>query len=459
MINARGLVGAAALLAAAAAVAAPAQAEPWTLHAALDTPGSLKLSGTGRARYETIDGQVRPGLPASEGLTSYRTTLLVEYSHGPLRIGGEVYDSRAYGARAGSAVSVNEVNTFEPVQAYVAADLKLGDGDKLTLQAGRFLMDIGSRRIIAADDYRNTTNGFTGVRADLATKGGVKATVFVTAPQIRLPDDRASVLENDTRLDRESSDLLLWGAVAERPSPWDKAIVEASYIGLREKDAAGRPTRDRALSTLTVRTLRSPTRGAFDYEAEAGWQFGEISAGLQANAAKLDVAAGFLHLRGAYQFADSWKTRLAVDYDVVTGDGGGPKYGRFDNLYGTRRADWAPSGIYLAVGRANIVSPAVRMELTPSKRFDAAASYRPMWLQSSTDSFSTSNVRDASGAAGRFAGHQIEGRLRYWVVRDSVRLEAYGVLLKKGRFLRDAPNAPDSGGMTKYLSLNLNWLF
>jgi hypothetical protein len=42
-----------------------------------------------------------------------------------------------------------------------------GTGTKLGLQAGRFTLNLGSRRLVAADDYRNTTNGYTGIRADL----------------------------------------------------------------------------------------------------------------------------------------------------------------------------------------------------------------------------------------------------------------------------------------------------
>jgi hypothetical protein len=55
---------------------------------------------------------------------------------------------------------VNEVNALEMVQAFVEArapDL-LGKGSIASLQAGRFLLNLGSRRLVAADDYRNTTN-------------------------------------------------------------------------------------------------------------------------------------------------------------------------------------------------------------------------------------------------------------------------------------------------------------
>ena len=117
------------------------------------------------------------------------------------------------------------------------------------------------------------------------------------------------------------------------------------------------------------------------------------------------------------------------------------------------RCQRARAGLYNAVGRANIVATGLRVEATPSKHIDAFAAYRPLWLASRFDSFSTTGVRDASGYSGRFAGHQIEARVRYWLIPKRFRLEWNGLLLAKGRFLRDAPNAPP-GGDTLYNSLN-----
>jgi hypothetical protein len=63
-------------------------------------------------------------------------------------------------------------------------------------------------------------------------------------------------------------------------------------------------------------------------------------------------------------------------------------------------------------------------------------------------------VRDATGRSGRFAGHQVDSRLRY-KLSSALTLEADAVLLRKGRFLVDAPNAPP-GQWTRYLSLNVS---
>jgi hypothetical protein len=442
------------LLSPSPAVAAEA---PWRLHEAVGAPKALKLSGSVRARYEVIDGQARAGLPSSEDLVNFRSTLLAEYTSGAFRFGTELWDSRVYGGKRGGAVSTGEVNALEFVQAYAAADFRAGAGAHGTLQAGRFVMNLGSRRFVAADDYRNTTNGYTGVKLDLTGKGGAAATLFYTLPQVRLPDGQPALLDNRVRFDRESGDLKLWGAIAAAPVA-GLGLGEAGFIGLQERDAPGRPTRDRNLRTVTARLIRNPAPHRFDYETEAAYQFGEVSAGTAASAPALDVSAYFVHLDAGYQFAGRWKPHLSVEYDRVSGDHGAGRYNRFDTLYGMRRGDFAPAGLYNAIARANLSTPGLRLEATPSARLDGFVTVRAMWLASETDAFSATAVRDASGRSGRHAGEQLEGRVRYWLVPDSLRLEADAAWLHKGRFLEAAPNRPAPGD-TAYLSLNLTASF
>ena len=147
-----------------------------------------------------------------------------------------------------------------------------------------------------------------------------------------------------------------------------------------------------------------------------------------------------------------------MEYDRASGDGPGRGFGRFDTLFGMRRADLAPSGIYNAIGRANIETPGLRVEAAPSRRWDAMATYHALWLASRSDAFSTTGVRDASGTSGRFAGHQIDARLRYWVVPQALRAEINAVWLAKRGFLHDAPNAPATGD-THYLATGLTASF
>ena len=85
-----------------AAGAAPAFAQgsaPTPLQQAIGNPDDFDLRGTVRLRYETLGGQPRAGFGESEEQLALRTTLLAEYDSGILRIGGEIYDSRAWLSR------------------------------------------------------------------------------------------------------------------------------------------------------------------------------------------------------------------------------------------------------------------------------------------------------------------------------------------------------------------------
>ena len=416
----------------------------------------LTLSGNTRVRYELIEGQARAGFNASDDLLNIRTTLAIDYRRSGLHLGAELWDSRAYASNAGTPISTNEVNALEPVQAYVAYDVPgaFGKGTKLGLQAGRFLLNIGSRRLVAADDYRNTTSGSTGLRADVSLPAKLSATVFYVLPQVRLPDARATLVHNKVRLDRESFDLVLWGGLLSKTLSDQRTLLEAGYFHLGERDRADLATRDRSLDTFGAHIYRDPAAGKADFDVEAYRQTGTVSASLAPTAAKLDVSAWFAHGEVGYSWQHPWKPHLSLELDYASGDDRGAKYGRFDTLFGMRRADFAPAGLYSAVGRTNTISAGVRAEVTPSKRLDAFAAYRPLWLAAATDAFSTTGVRDTSAQSGRFAGHQLEARARYWLIPKRLRLEWDGLLLAKGRFLESAPNAPASG-TTVYNSFNV----
>lgn len=436
------------IAAACVATTAPAQGA--------EVQEGLSISGAMRLRYEAIDGQPRVGFNRRDDLLNLRTNVLARYRKADIEVAVELYDSRVWGDRVGTPVSTNEVNAFEPVQAYVAGTFQdpLGAGSKITLTAGRMMLNLGSRRLVAADDYRNTTNGYTGVKADFAARGGWKGAFIYTLPQVRLPDTLDDVRSAKVKLDRESFDLILWGGQVSREKTIGLAAFELTYFHLGERDAPGRPTRDRSLDTFGGRLIVEPEASKFDYEIEAFYQTGSVSTSTAASAQRQSVSASFIHADAGYSFPGAWTPRLSVEYDRASGDKPRGKFGRFDTLFGMRRADLAPAGLYNALARTNIETVGIRVEAKPNKRLDSFAAYRSMWLAARQDSFSSTGVRDASGRSGDFAGHQLEGRVRYWLIPKRLQFEVDGLVLVKERFLRDAPNAT-AGKWTRYVSFNL----
>jgi hypothetical protein len=446
------------------AASTPAVAQQVALPAspvqAPEAADGLHLSGSVRLRHEAVDGQARDGFNASDDLTSLRTQLKAVWRHGAIQLVAELDDSRAWGADPGTPLTTSEVNTFEPIQAYIQADLGaiLGKGTSTSIQAGRFTMALGSRRLISNDEYRNAANGFTGLRADVVAHGGYKATVFYVLPQIRLPDDGPSLRSNASALDEENFATVLWGGFLSHQRKGSPLLAEASFVHFGERDEPGRTTRDRSLNNFGLRLVNDPRSRHFDWGLEGIYQWGHISDSLSSSASRLDVSASFLRLQAGYTFPGAWKPHLVIEVDRASGDGNGSTYGRFDTLFGMRRADLAPPSLYGVATRTNLLSPGVRLEVSPSKRFDGFIGYRALLLADSHDAFSNTSVRDATGNSGSFAGHQFDLRLRYWLVPKYLRVEFDGVYLAKGRFLKSAPNAPADGD-TRYASFNLTASF
>lgn len=466
----------ACLLAAALPGLASAQSGPpfpaaptkprFLLHEALGSPSNLRISGSFRPRAEGISNQFRPSnFAQNDILNSYLTTLFIEYETGPVRIGGELFDSRGYFQKRNSSAFTTEVNALEPGQAYLGIDLgdAAGDGTKSSLTLGRFTKNIGSRRLVSRQQFRNTINAYTGLSFDWQNAEKDRLAVIWTMPHTRLPDDTQGILDNEVAFDRESLDLQLFGASYTKANVFGGTFEMYGY-GLLERDSGtglrSVQTRDRRLFTPGLRLARAPKPGQFDYDVEAIYQMGLARETAAASDRKdLDVSAYFLHAEAGYTFDAAWRPRVSLHYDHASGDGRNPNsFNRFDTLFGARRFEYGPTGLYGPVQRANMISPALRFEVTPSVVWDAFVAYRPLWLESPTDAFAATLIRDRSGRSGTFAGQQIEGRIRYWIVPDAMLLDTGLAYLIKGDFLRNAPNAPDTGN-TFYGYLNTTLFF
>jgi hypothetical protein len=277
-------------------------------------------------------------------------------------------------------------------------------------------------------------------------------------PQERLPGDAASIRDNEFELDREGSDLQLFGAHYQSRLDALDASLELYGYGLLEDDRPDRATRNRQLYTPGMRLLRKPRDGAFDFELEAAYQLGTIRTGKAATAAKQDVSAWMLHAEAGRSLGGPAGLRIAALFDAASGDRAGGDYTRFDPLFGARSSTFGPTANFGPLSYSNILSPGLRLAAKPSKRLDGSLSVRLAWLQRESDSFAKTGVVDPQGTAGRFAGTQYEASLGYWIVPKSIRFGLGAAYLSKGRFLEQAANAPATGD-TRYILSDVTFSF
>lgn len=408
----------------------------------------LSINGSTRMRVEGIDGQFRPAPAGDDQMVSFRTLVLATLDLDVLTLSAELDDARIYGQGLRSSAGGSESNAIEPIQAY--ARLALGAMPRLgghgTLTLGRFTYEAGSNRLVERADFANSPATFLGANLEWKNNRGDRFVGIVSRPFERLPATPSGLRGNHVELDRASAGLSFSGLSYTRAKLLGNASGEAFGYWLDEHDTPGRSTRDRHLFTFGGRLYSAPARNALDFDFDAALQHGRARA--TSSAADLvdrRVRAGMIHAETGWTFGVGWTPRVAVMIDYASGDGPGADYNRFDGLFGSRRADFGPLGLYGPMSRANLFSPGISLEGKPTKTWDFFVKGRLLQLAEATDSFGAAGVRDKSGLSGKTVGAQMEVRGRKWLLAKKLRWEFGAAHLFKGHFLSAAPNAPRSG--------------
>jgi hypothetical protein len=153
-------------------------------------PERLSITGDFRVRYEYLDNQFRANRPGNDQILALRTRLHVRLRLADwLTVGAELQDSRAYLDDSNTPVGTSLVNSAELLRAYAELSFHDSLGGAHWLQVGRITMDLGSRRLVARNRYRNTSNAFTGVQWIWSGEGERQLRAFYTLPIKRLPDE------------------------------------------------------------------------------------------------------------------------------------------------------------------------------------------------------------------------------------------------------------------------------
>lgn len=424
---------------------------PWSVQRELDDAGApdwLRVSGSIRLRYEGTFGQFRSAarLDNQDHVFVIRTLLKVAADFEDFAFVFEGEDSRQYGGNFGSALGTSTVNAVELLQAHFL--VRFGDvgPGKLELRGGRLTFDLGSRRFVARNRFRNTINSFTGLH--LEWKGeNFKLTTFYTLPVVRLPGDLRSIVDNEVDFDEETFEFQFFGVHFEHHDLLEDHTLEAFAYALLDDRIR---SRERDIFTVGFRIYLPKAKGEFDYQLEAAYQFGNSET--SASGPELDHNAGFVHASVGYTFDADWKPRVRLAFDYASGDDD-PTDGdnnRYDTLFGARRFEFGPTGTFGAIGRFNLLSPEIRLELKPRSDMSWMIAARTFLLASDQDAFVAGRVADPTGSSGRFVGQQLESRWRWDLLQKTLRLEAGVAYIFHGEFQEDAPGGQGTDTLFVY---------
>ncbi|MEM9742679.1 MAG: alginate export family protein [Pseudomonadota bacterium] len=406
--------------------------------AAPSTPG-LSLSGTFRSRVEYLEETFRSADPGTELVHASKLTLALTLQGKRWYGSFEMLDARLHGDNAATPVGTDDVNVTEPLQAYLGwrGHSVWTDGDHLDLRLGRWTKDLGNRRAIARNRYRNTINAFTGLHLDWHAPSGLTVSSFFAYPVRRLPDatDPDVLRANRFRLDEERSAVRFWGVHAEH-QPTSKTRCFGAVLGLDERAADDPSARQREFLTAMLELDHHP--GPWELGLELSFQSGR-SRTTAADPRVLNHQAWFAHLQLGRRFATAGSPRIVLRYDYASGDDD-PFDGtneRYDTLYGARRFDYGPTGVFGVMARGNLRSPGATLEVSPFTDAVLMLGVRRARLASRRDQFITNGLGDPTGNTSAALGDLVECRLRWETHSNALRLEAGAALFRKGRFFRE----------------------
>jgi len=368
-------------------------------------PAWLDLGLDYRLRYEYRDDDLRR--PLANGLDDpllLRTRLYagLQLPETPLKFVVEIEDARRNHSRF--ARDDRDVNEVEPIQAF--AELQwpalLGADDRgnarpLRLRGGRQSFELLDRRLVARNEWRNTSNNFDGLRLTLGSQHS-----DWQLDAMRLYPVRRLLTALDEGDSERRFDVLT--------ATWRRlpgVILQPHYLRLRQGPAADNGFVARDVRTLGLRAFGAIGSTGIDYDLALLDQYGS-TAGRRQDAQAFTTELG-------YRWEHAWQPRLSWFHAGADGDRLPTDMvnNRFERYYGFARP-WSAND-YIVF--ENLVSDKLRLEFTPLPGLRVDAGFSRYHLDSARDRFPNllgggAAARDPSGASGRDLGDELDLRAR-----------------------------------------------
>jgi hypothetical protein len=378
---------------------------------ALNLPDWLDLGLEHRTRFEVYDHPWRSIQPLgrTDPQIQQRSRVRVGLNRGPFKFLFEGQDSRVHLSDLSEFDFLNTTvrNEYDILQIFVSATAKnvFGTGLRTDLHFGRLTLDFGHRRLIARNDFRNTTNAFDGMHWQLARDKVWRIRAFLVEPVIR----------DQYQLDEQSNKFVFWGTYLETDYiPWLR--LNAYYFGLNDQRTST-PNLQGTLSTFGLRLYNNPEKARMDYEIESVGQTGSLG--------NTDHFGHFQHINLGYSFDLPWSPRFLIHYDYASGDRNpnDSQSSAFNALFGARRFEYTATGNFGPFFRSNISSPGWRMILHPAKGWTFQLKQRFWYLATSRGAFAGSGLRDSTGESGNYLGHDVEVQVQ-WKLNNNLEFDA-----------------------------------
>lgn len=416
-----------------------------------------------RFRYEYRDNDFRRSRDTLDEPFLHRTRAYVAVKNilDPLRFTVEISDARRNHSQFTRDFDTRDIDYAEPLQAYLELYFKetplgkddLGNERTISIKAGRMAFEQIDRRLIARNEWRNSTNTFQGFRANIGQqKNDWSLELLALKPVQRFTNELNEV--------DHSQDF--YGAIGDWRRWSEYVTLSPYYLALKqdgdkvEFDANGRPalanTRiDRHIHTAGLRAYGVVGKSGWDYDVNYAKQWGEQDR--RANngnfIAELDHDAYAYNLEAGYTFSHAWKPRLSASYGFASGDKNQTDTGneRFERLFGFARP-WSNNDYFQM---ENISAPKVRAEFEPQLSWlpglKVDAGYSWYRLDSARDRWNNAGLRDTTGRSGKDVGEEVDVRVRFPINKYSSVNLGYAYFWA-GDFTKNTTRNVTPGGLT-----------
>lgn len=390
-----------------------------------------------RARYEHRDNDFRRADENVDDPLLLRTRAYVGVKEilDPLRFAVEVQDSRRNNGDYSRSYDTRDVNQADILQGYLELHFKesifgkddLGNNRPFWVRGGRLAWESLDRRLIARNEWRNTTNSFQGVRANIGEKkNDWQLEAFAVKPVQRFTRS----------LDEVDHSQDFYGVIGDWRG-WSEYVTLQPYYFLLKQDgnkvkyngngqeltgsALSQAQIDRKIHTAGLRAYGAFNSG-WDYDTSYVKQWGNQDRFLSnaLGSINVDHEAYSYGAEVGYTFKNSWKPRVSAYYGVATGDST-PATGtdrtdsqRFERLFGFARP-WSNNDY---IQMENIRTPKLHLEFEPKVSFlenvKVDTSFSWYRLDDSSDRWQAgNNLRDRTGASGNDLGKEVDLRVRF----------------------------------------------
>lgn len=382
-----------------------------------------------RARFESRDNDFRRSKDTIDEPILLRTRgfIAIKDILDPLRFTLEVEDARRNHSQFSRDFDTRDVNLAEPIQAYLELYFKetplgkddLGNDRPISIKAGRHAFEYLDRRLLARNEWRNTTNNFQGVRATIGQQKNDWQVDLLALKPVQRFTQKLDEVDHAQDLFGVIGDWRRWSEVVTLQPYYLVLKQDGSKVEFDANGADARPnTRiDREIHTAGVRAYGVLGKSGWDYDVNYSKQWGSQDrlSNTGAFIAELDHDAYAYNLEAGYSFNDSWKTRLSASYGFASGDKNATdgENNRFERLFGFARP-WSNNDYFQM---ENISAPKVRVEFEPKLRFleglKVDAGYSWYRLDSETDRWNGAGLRDTTGRSGKDVGEEVDVRVRF----------------------------------------------